>query len=238
MDQLIAPRVAGFPTPTLDIVKIVLWRSNGGSKLMFVCPVSFFPGYFFFFFFFFRPGFFIFVNFIIFLNKYNEKKKSYAGFKAVKKQCARVTGNRLVSFFGLTDVMPLFFFFFFFFKSCFMQSIHLFAGLPFGLLPSSLASRKCLLLRYLSCDQWRSKDVRGPWTTDSLGPLPILQNFIPLTPLPYTPQLRLCTRLSLYNFKYDPSVHISWCILEIWVPYDAIGEMGPLDDAMINGTPW
>ena len=37
MDQLIAPRVAGFPTPTLDIVKIVLWRNNGGSKLMFVC---------------------------------------------------------------------------------------------------------------------------------------------------------------------------------------------------------
>ena len=93
-----------------------------------------------------------------------------------------------------------FFFSFFFFKSCFMQSIHLFAGLPFGLLPSSLASRKCLLLiRYLSCDQWRSKDVRGPWTTDSLGPLPILQNFIPLTPLPYTPQLRLCTRLYLYT---------------------------------------
>ena len=37
MDQVIAPRVAGFPTPTLDIVKIVLWRNNGGSKLMFVC---------------------------------------------------------------------------------------------------------------------------------------------------------------------------------------------------------
>ena len=71
-------------------------------------PVSFFPGYFFLLFFF-RPGFFIFVNFIFF-NKYNEKKKkkSYAGFKAVKKQCARVTGNRLVSFFGLKNI---FFFF-------------------------------------------------------------------------------------------------------------------------------
>ena len=62
-------------------------------------PVSFFPGYFFFLFFF-RPGFFIFVNFIFFKTNIT-KKKSYAGFKAVKKQCARVTGNRLVSFFGL-----------------------------------------------------------------------------------------------------------------------------------------
>ena len=54
MDQLIAPRVAGFPTPTLDIVKIVLWRNNGGSKLMFVCFHSskLFSGIFFFFFFF------------------------------------------------------------------------------------------------------------------------------------------------------------------------------------------
>ena len=34
--------------------------------------------------------------------------------------------------------------------SCLMQSIHLLAGLPFGLLPSSLASRRSL--GYLSCD--------------------------------------------------------------------------------------
>ena len=46
--------------------------------------------------------------------------------------------------------------------------------------------------------QWRSKDVRGPWTTDSPGPLPILHNLIPLTPPPHTPLLKLCTCLSLY----------------------------------------
>ena len=50
--------------------------------------------------------------------------------------------------------------------------------------------------------QWRSKDVWGPWTTDSPGPLPILHNLIPLTPPPHTPLLRLCTRLSLsYDFR-------------------------------------
>ena len=51
--------------------------------------------------------------------------------------------------------------------------------------------------------QWRSKDVRGPWTTDSPGPLPILHNLIPLTPPSHTPLLRLCTRLPLLcDFKY------------------------------------
>ena len=36
-------------------------------------------------------------------------------------------------------------------------------------------------------NQWRSKDVRGPWTTDSPGPLPIHHNLIPLTPPSHTP---------------------------------------------------
>ena len=35
--------------------------------------------------------------------------------------------------------------------------------------------------------QWRSEDVRGPWTTDSLGPLPIVHNLIPFDPSTYTP---------------------------------------------------
>ena len=33
--------------------------------------------------------------------------------------------------------------------------------------------------------QWRREDVRGPWTTDSPGPLPILHDLIPLTHPPH-----------------------------------------------------
>ena len=32
------------------------------------------------------------------------------------------------------------------------------------------------LSRIWTYEQWRSEDVRGPWTTDSPGPLPILHN--------------------------------------------------------------
>ena len=52
--------------------------------------------------------------------------------------------------------------------------------------------------------QWRSEDVRGPWTKDSPGPLPIFHNLVPLIPPPHTPLPRLYTCLSqLYDFKYD-----------------------------------
>ena len=59
---------------------------------------------------------------------------------------------------------------------------------------------------------------------------------------PHTPLLRLRTSyFLLYDFKYGifKSVHIWWCILEIWVPLMALwGKWGHLDDAMINGTRW
>ena len=47
-----------------------------------------------------------------------------------------------------------------------------------------------------ACFQWRSEEVRGPWTTPNglSGALPILYNLIPLTPPPHTPLLSLCTR--------------------------------------------
>ena len=82
--------------------------------------------------------------------------------------------------------------------------------------------------------QWRSEDIRGPWTTESQGPPPILHNLIPLTPphkQPYS-DFAQCTRLSLLcDFKYGTfsSVHISWCILEIWVPLMTLwGKWGAL----------
>ena len=78
--------------------------------------------------------------------------------------------------------------------------------------------------------QWRSEDVRDPWTTDPLGPLPILHNLIHLTPPPHTPLLRLCTCLILlYDFKFGTFslVHISYG--EFWKCGsfdDSMGEMG------------
>ena len=57
--------------------------------------------------------------------------------------------------------------------------------------------------------QWRSEDVRGPWTTDSPGPLPILHNLIPLTPPPQTPLLRPCTRLTYMIFNAAQNQYIS-----------------------------
>ena len=63
------------------------------------------------------------------------------------------------------------------------------------------------MVRSKSYGQWHSKDVRGPWTTDSPGPLPILHNIIPLTPPPHTPLLRLCTCLQ-------------WCSKDVPGPMD------------------
>ena len=76
--------------------------------------------------------------------------------------------------------------------------------------------------------RWRSE----PMDIGLSGPLSILHNLIPLTPPPHKPLLRLCTRLSLlYEFKYCTfqSVHISLCIMEIWVPLMTWwGKWGPL----------
>ena len=51
-------------------------------------------------------------------------------------------------------------------------------------------------------NQWHSEDVRGPWTTDSLGPLPILHYLIPLIPPPLTPYSDFAHVFSLlYDLK-------------------------------------
>ena len=82
--------------------------------------------------------------------------------------------------------------------------------------------------------QWLSEDVRGPWTTDSPGPLPILHNFFPLTPPPHTPLLRICTLLSL--LPYMISIR-HFLISTYFMVY--FGNLGPFDDAMGKmGAPW
>ena len=70
--------------------------------------------------------------------------------------------------------------------------------------------------------QRRSEDVRGPWTKDSSGPLPILYNLISLTPPPHTLLLKLCTRL--YDFKYGT--------FNQYISHGIFGNFGPFDDAM------
>ena len=73
--------------------------------------------------------------------------------------------------------------------------------------------------------QWRSEDVRGPWTTLSPGPLPILHNLISLTPPPQTPLLILCTCLSLlYGFIRNFLIGTHLMVY--------FGNLGPFDDAM------
>ena len=97
-----------------------------------------------------------------------------------------------------------------------------------------------------SHSQWRSKDVRGQWTTDSPGPLSILHNLIPLTPPPHTLLLIPCTCLSLLWFKSAlfnqyTSHGVFWKHGSLWWRNGEVGAMGKwglLDDAMINGSPW
>ena len=82
-------------------------------------------------------------------------------------------------------------------------------------------------MSYTRSQQWRSEDVRGPWTTDSPGPLPILHNLIPLTPLPHTPLLRLCT-ISLHDFirHFLIITYLMVCFGNFGPFHDAMGEMG------------
>ena len=85
-------------------------------------------------------------------------------------------------------------------------------------------------------DQWRREDVRGPWTTDSPGPLPILHNLIPLTSPP--PDIQLYSDFAHVYLYYMISnmthfnqytSHGVGAILEIWVPLMARWEKwGPL----------
>ena len=92
--------------------------------------------------------------------------------------------------------------------------------------------------------QWRSEDIRGPRTMDYPGPLPIFHNLISLAPSPtYTPTQTLHTFIAIVwfwirHFLFS-TVHISWCILEIWVLLMIRRwKWEPLDDTMINGTLW
>ena len=49
-------------------------------------------------------------------------------------------------------------------------------------------------------DQGRSKDIQGPWTTDSPGPLPILHNLFPDPSSTYIPTQTLHMFISIIWF--------------------------------------
>ena len=73
--------------------------------------------------------------------------------------------------------------------------------------------------------QWRSEDVRGPWTTDSPEPLPILHNLIPLTPPHIHPYLDVA-HVYLYYMILNTALLISTYLMVYF------GNLGPFDDAM------
>ena len=94
----------------------------------------------------------------------------------------------------------------------------------------------------VECDQWRSKDVRGPWTRDSPGPLPwyFKTLFLWHQSPPHTPLLRLYTRLSLlYDlntalFNQYTSHVVFWKFRSLWWCDGENGGPWWRND----GTPW
>ena len=84
-----------------------------------------------------------------------------------------------------------------------------------------------------SINQWRSEDFRGPWTTDSLGPLLTFHNLIALTPPPtYTPTQTLHTFISIIWFWIRHFLISTYLMVYF-------GNLGPFDDSMGEvGVPW
>ena len=116
-------------------------------------------------------------------------------------------------------VLSFLFFLFFFFSFLFFIIFFFFLSQSWGAPLASGPLDIVHLCRPVATPlQWRSEDVRGPWTTDSPGPLLMLNNLIPLTPsATYTPTQTLYTSL-LYDFNQ---------YTHLMDPFDgAMGEMG------------